>query len=77
MLVTIGSYTHAVRQRASGFVMVLVGGLVLTIMGFVVSLGGLFYALGRWWAAVTLLTWASAIVTMIASLLVRRSAHNT
>jgi hypothetical protein len=40
MLVTIGSYTHAVRQRASGFVMVLVGGLVLTIMGFVVSWGG-------------------------------------
>src|SRR5882724_5452638 len=54
ILVAIGSYTHAVRHRASGFRMVLIGGLVLTIMEFVVFFGGRFYALGPWSAAVTL-----------------------
>jgi len=71
IFVAIGSYIHSVRQGASGFVMVLVGTLVLTIIEFVVFVGGSFYALGPWSAAVTLLPWASAIVTMIAALLAR------
>jgi hypothetical protein len=71
ILIAIGSYIHAVRQRVSGLVMVLVGLLILTIIEFVVFVGGFFYALGTWSSAVTLLPWASAIVTMIAALLAR------
>ncbi len=71
ILIAIGSYIHAVRQRATGFLMVLVGCLVLTIIEFIVFVGGFFYALGTWSTAVTVLPWASAIVTMIAALLAR------
>ena len=71
ILVAIGSYIHAVRQRASGVVMVLVGGLFLTSIELVVFVGGFFYALGSWSMAVTLLPWASAIITVIAALLTR------
>jgi hypothetical protein len=71
ILIALGSYIHAVRQRVSGFVMVLVGCLVLTSIELVVFVGGFFYALGSWSAAVTLLPWATAIVTMIAALLTR------
>jgi len=71
ILIAIGSYIHAVRQRASGFVMILVGGLFLTSIELVVFVGGFFYALGSWSMAVTLLPWASAIITVIAASLTR------
>lgn len=73
LLVAIGSYVHAVRQRTAGFVMVLVGGLLVTILGVVAFLGGLFYALGPLQSVLTLLPSATAIVTMTASLLARKS----
>ena len=77
MLIAIGSYTHAVRRRASGFVMIMVGGLVLTIIEVIVTFGGFFYALGPWSAPVTLLPWASAFVAVVAALLVRSAEEGT
>jgi hypothetical protein len=71
ILVTIGSYTHAVRQKSRGLVMVLVGSVILIVMGFVAFLGGLFYVFGPWWGVVILLPSAMATVTLIASLFVR------
>ncbi len=75
LLVAVGSYFHAVRRKTSGLVMLLVGGSILTIMIFPLTLGG-FYVYGHWGGLLSLAS-ATAILTMIASLLARRSARNT
>ena len=50
LLVAVGSYFHAVRRKTSGLVMLLVGGSILTIMIFPLTLGG-FYVYGHWGGA--------------------------
>ena len=72
LLVSIGSYTHAVRQKAGGLIMILVGSTILILMGFVAFFGGLLYVFGPWWGAVSLLPPAMAMVTLITSLFVRK-----
>jgi hypothetical protein len=72
LLVAVGSYFHAVRQKTSGLVMLLVGGSILTIMIYPVTFGG-FYIYGHRGGLLGLAS-AMAILTMIAALQARRSA---
>jgi hypothetical protein len=71
LLVAVGSYFHAVRRKTGGLVMLLVGGSILTIMIYPLTLGG-FYVYGH--GGLLSLASATAILTMVASLLARRSA---
>jgi len=74
LLVAVGSYFHAVRRKTSGLVMLMVGGSILTIMMFPLTVGG-FYFYGLWGGLLSLAPSATAILTMIASLLARRSGN--
>lgn len=74
LLVAVGSYFHAVRRKTGGLVMLLVGGSILTIMIYPLTLGG-FYVYGHCGGLLSLAS-ATAILTMVASLLARRSAAN-
>lgn len=73
LLVAVGSYFHAVRRKTSGLVMLLVGGSILTIMIYPLTFGG-FYLYGLWGGLLSLAS-ATAILTMVASLMVRRAAN--
>jgi hypothetical protein len=78
ILVAAGSYFHAVRLKTSGLVILLASGSILTLVMISSSLfGGLFYVYGLRGGLLTLAPSATAILTMITSLLVRRSAHTT
>jgi hypothetical protein len=75
-LVSFGSYIHAIRRTTRGLVMLMIGGAILTVMIFIVTLfGSLFYFYGLW-GLLSLAPPATAILTMVASLLARRSAAN-
>jgi hypothetical protein len=75
LLVAVGAYVHAVRGQRWGFVILLVGGVILAGIGFIVTLfGGLFYFYGLWGGLLRLAPSTMAILTMVASLLARRSA---
>ena len=78
LLVAVGSYFHAVRRKTTGLVLLMIGGSILTVWMFIVTLfGGLFYFYGLWGGLLSLAPSALAILTMIAPLLVRRSAYTT
>jgi hypothetical protein len=77
LLVAVGSYLDVFRQKTSGLVMLLVGGSILTVWSFIVTLfGGLFYFYGLWGGLLSLAPLATAILTTIASLLARLFATN-
>jgi hypothetical protein len=71
ILVTVGSYNHAVGRRKWGLVIVFLGGVILIVMGLAAFLGGLFYAFGLWRGGMTLLPQVMGLITLIASLFVR------
>lgn len=77
VLVSFGSYIHAIRQTTRGLVMLMIGGAILTVMIFIVTLfGGLFYFYGLWGGLLSLAPSATAMLTMVASLLAGQSAAN-
>jgi|SRR5882762_5077748 len=73
LLVTVGSYFHAVRLKIRGLVTLLVGASILTLMIFGLIFSGVFYFYGLWGGLLTLTPSATAIVTLIASFLTKRS----
>lgn len=73
LLVAIGSYLHAAREKTSGFVILLVGGIFLTVMMLIHIFGGVFYVFGLLGGVVILSQSLMAILTMISSLVVRRA----
>ncbi len=76
LLVAFGSYVHAVRRKTRGLVMLMVGGSILTLMIFILTLGGVFYFYGVWGGLLGLTPSAMAILTMIVSLIARKSIAN-
>ena len=72
-LVALGSYFHAVRRKANGFVVVIVASSILTLMMYPVIFGG-FYVYGHRGGLLGLAP-VMAILTMIISILVERSAN--
>jgi hypothetical protein len=49
LLVAIGSYTHTLQGKTLGFIMLLVGGIFLTVMSVIYLVGGaVFYVFGLW-----------------------------
>ena len=73
-LVAIGSYLDAVKRKTVGFVVLLVGGIFLTLMMLIHMFGGVFYVCGFWGGIVILSQGLLAILTMILSLAVRTPA---
>jgi len=71
LMVALGGYLHAMQRKSSGFNMLWLGGLFLTVMLFVHALGGVFYLYGLWRGLEILTPSVDAIASMIASLLVR------
>ncbi len=77
LLVAIGSYAHAVRQKTVGLVMLLLGGILETVILIGIALlGGLFIFCGIKEGIMILTPSAPAIVTVIASLLTRRPVNS-
>lgn len=74
LLVAIGSYLHAVKRKTVGFVVLLVGGIFLTLMMLIHMLGGVFYVFGFWGGMAILSQGLLAIVTMILSVAGRTPA---
>lgn len=71
MTVALGSYLHVVRRRRIGWVMLMLGGLILTAIMSVLALGGLFYLYGLWGGILILGPSATSIMTMLTSLFVQ------
>jgi hypothetical protein len=76
LLVGIGSYLHAAHRKTSGFIMLLLGGLFLTLMLFVHVFGGVFYLYGLYGGLAIITPSVTAILTMIASLMAKRVSDN-
>jgi len=72
LLVAVGSYLHAIRRKTSGLILLLASGSILTVGALLATLGGVFYFYGIWGGLLGLTPSAMAIITMIASLLVKR-----
>jgi hypothetical protein len=70
LLVAVGSYVHAIRRKTLGLVILLIGGLILTVMILLLTFGGVFYFHGFWGGLLSLAPSATAIVTLITSLIV-------
>lgn len=69
LLVAIGSILHATRDKTSGFVLLLIGGIFLTLMALVYFFGGaIFYGFELWGGIVVLSQAAMAVLTVISSL---------
>jgi hypothetical protein len=67
-LVAIGSILHAARGKTSGFVLLLVGSIFLTVMTLVYVVGGaIFYVFGLAGGIVILSQSLTAILTVISS----------
>jgi hypothetical protein len=66
LLVAIGSYLHSVRRRTTGLILLLIGGIFLTLMvlGLFFS-GAVFYLYGIPGGVVILLQGVLALITMI------------
>lgn len=77
-LVAIGSYLHAVRRKTVGFVIVLVGGIFLTVMSLIYFFGGaVFYLFGLWGGVLVLSQSLMAIITVISSLVARSAPRDS
>jgi hypothetical protein len=73
--VAMGSYLDAVKSKTFGFVVLLVGGIFVTVMTLVYVFGGaIFYVFGLLGGIVILVQALLAIVTMILSVAVRTQA---
>jgi hypothetical protein len=71
-LVAIGSYFDAVKSKTVGFVVLLVGGIFVTVMTLVYVFGGaIFYVFGLLGGIVILSQALLAVLTMILSVAVR------
>ena len=77
ILVTVGSYFHAARNKTSGLVILFIGGIFLTLMGLIHFFGGVFYVFGLLGGTVVLLQSLMAIITMVSSFVVRSSSPAT
>jgi hypothetical protein len=73
LLVAVGSYLRAAEKKALGYTLLWVGGLFLTVMLFVHAFGGVFYLYGLWGGLGILIPSVTAVMTLIASLLVKDS----
>jgi hypothetical protein len=68
LLVAIGSILHTARGKTSGFVLLLVGSIFLTVMTLVYVVGGaIFYVFGLAGGIVILSQALTAILTVISS----------
>ena len=75
LLVAIGSYVHSVARKTWGFILLLVGGIFLSVMMPIHFFGGVFYFYGFGGGLLRLSPSAMAILTIIAALKVRPSAQ--
>src|SRR5258708_1161544 len=48
LLVAVGSYVHAIGRKKSGFVILVIGGSILTLGMLLAIFGGAFYVYGLW-----------------------------
>jgi|SRR6185295_2828371 len=71
LLVAIGSYFDAVKRKTAGFVVLLLGGIFLTLMMLIHMFGGAFYVFGLWAGMAILSQGLLAILTIILSVVVR------
>lgn len=77
-LVAIGSYLHAVKRKTVGFVLVLVGGIFLTVMSLIYFFGGaVFYLFGLLGGVIVLSQSLMAIITVISSLVARSAPRDS
>src|SRR5258705_2493971 len=72
LLVAVGSYVHAIGRKKSGFVILVIGGSILTLGMLLAIFGGAFYVYGLWGGLFGITPHVLAILTMIASLVARR-----
>lgn len=71
-LVALGSFFHAVKRKPFGFVVLLIGGLFLTVMALVYFFGGaIFYVFGSLGGIVILSQASLALLTIIVAVVVR------
>lgn len=71
-LVALGSYLDAVKRKTVGFVVLLVGGIFVTVMTLVYVFGGaIFYVFGLLGGIVILSQALLAVLTMIVAVAVR------
>jgi len=75
LLVFLGSYFDAAKRKTLGLVMLWFGGLLLTLWLVVGVFGGVLYLYRLWGGIAMLGPSVPAIGSMIASLLIRRSAN--
>jgi len=66
LLVVIGSWIHSGTQKKSGFVILLIGGLVL-LLQWVPALLGSFYFYGLWGGLLVLTPGVMAAMTIVAA----------
>jgi len=77
LLVAIGSYIHTLQGKTRGFVLLLVGGIFLTITMFIHIFGGVFYVYGLWGGGLILVQSSMALITVISSLIARRPTRES
>jgi hypothetical protein len=71
ILVAVGAYIDVFRNRSIGLPIIVVSSLIFAVLGLLA--GGLYYTRSSWWGVPSLLPSITATITLIVSLLARRS----